>query len=112
MARCAVCAVHDPDSAVRQADFVYTDAWYSMGQENERDVRLTAFHAFQLNEQLLAQASSTVQVLHCLPAHRGEEITDDVLDGPASIALDQAENRMHAQKALLLYLLGREANAG
>ncbi len=98
--------VHDPRAAVHQADFVYTDAWYSMGQEDERDVRLPRFRSFQLNRELLAHAASGVQVLHCLPAHRGEEITDDVLDGPASIALDQAENRMHAQKALLLYLLG------
>jgi ornithine carbamoyltransferase len=98
--------VSDPRAAVRGADFIYTDAWYSMGQEQEREERLPRFRDFQVNADLLAVARSGVQVLHCLPAHRGEEITDDVLDGPASIALDQAENRMHAQKALLLRLLG------
>lgn len=95
----------DPREAVRDADFVYTDVWYSMGHEEEREARLSVFRPYQVNAALLAEAAPGVQVLHCLPAHRGEEITDDVLDGPASIALDQAENRMHAQKALLVLLM-------
>jgi ornithine carbamoyltransferase len=98
--------VNDPRAAVRGADFIYTDAWYSMGQEDEREARLPIFRPFQVNRELLAQAGPGALVMHCLPAHRGEEITDDVLDGPASIALDQAENRLHAQKALLVRLLG------
>jgi ornithine carbamoyltransferase len=95
----------DPRAAVQDADFVYTDVWYSMGHEEEREARLDVFRPYQVNADLLADAASGVQVLHCLPAHRGEEITDDVLDGPASIALDQAENRMHVQKALLASLM-------
>jgi ornithine carbamoyltransferase len=100
--------VNDPRAAVRDADFVYTDAWYSMGQEAEREARLPVFRPFQVNADLMAAASAGARVLHCLPAHRGEEITDDVLDGPASIALDQAENRLHAQKALLVRLMNAE----
>jgi ornithine carbamoyltransferase len=96
----------DPTAAVRDADFVYTDAWYSMGQEDEREVRLPRFRDFQLNAALLAAAGPGAQVLHCLPAHRGEEITDEVLDGSRSVTLDQAENRLHAQKAILLALMG------
>jgi ornithine carbamoyltransferase len=96
----------DPYQAVRGADFIYTDTWYSMGQEDEAALRRPIFKAYQVNAELLRAAGAGVKVLHCLPAHRGDEITDDVLDGPASIVYDQAENRLHAQKALLVELLG------
>jgi ornithine carbamoyltransferase len=94
----------DPHEAVRGVGFVYTDVWSSMGQESERELRRKVFAGYQVNAALLAQAPDA-WVMHCLPAHRGEEITDDVLDGPRSIALDQAENRLHAQKAILERLL-------
>ncbi len=100
--------VNDPIVAVNDADVVYTDAWVSMGQEDEAEKRRRDFRAFQVNRELLKHAKATVLVMHCLPAHRGEEITDDVIDGPNSIVLDQAENRLHAQKALLLWLLRPE----
>jgi ornithine carbamoyltransferase len=90
----------DPSEAVRGADFVYTDVWTSMGQEAEADARQALFEAYQVNERLLRHAPEAF-VLHCLPAHRGQEITSDVLDGPRSLVLDQAENRLHAQKAVL-----------
>jgi ornithine carbamoyltransferase len=93
-----------PQEAVRGASFVYTDAWTSMGQESEQELRRELFAGYQVNQALLAQAPEA-WVMHCLPAHRGEEITDDVLDGPRSIVLDQAENRLHAQKAILERLL-------
>jgi ornithine carbamoyltransferase len=94
----------DPVEAVRGADFVYTDVWTSMGQEEEQVERRTLFRPYQLNRQLLSHAPAA-WVMHCLPAHRGEEITDEVLDGERSIAFDQAENRLHAQKAILERLL-------
>jgi ornithine carbamoyltransferase len=95
----------DPTAAVRGVDVVSTDVWTSMGQEAEREARRRIFAPYQLNAALLAQAGPAAVVMHCLPAHRGEEITDDVLDGAQSIVLDQAENRLHAQKALLALLL-------
>jgi ornithine carbamoyltransferase len=95
----------DARAAVRQADVVYTDVWTSMGQEDEREERLKRFAGFQVNEQLLALAPAHAKVLHCLPAHRGEEVTSEVLDGPRSVVFRQAGNRMHAQKALLKWLL-------
>jgi ornithine carbamoyltransferase len=94
----------DPREAVRGADFVYTDVWTSMGQESEREERKRLFAAYQVNAALLREAPEAF-VMHCLPAHRGEEITDEVLDGPRSIVLDQAENRLHSQKAILERLL-------
>jgi ornithine carbamoyltransferase len=97
--------VRDPYEAVDGADAIYTDAWYSMGQEVERDHRAQMFPPYQVNARLLAAARPSAIVLHCLPAHRGQEITDDVLDGPQSQVLDQAENRLHAQKAVLCALL-------
>lgn len=97
---------HDPAAAVKKADVIYTDVWTSMGQEAERDVRLKKFAKFQLNEALLAKAPAHCKVLHCLPAHRGEEISAGVADGPASAIFDQAENRLHVQKAILEWLLG------
>jgi ornithine carbamoyltransferase len=95
----------DPLKAVRDADVVYTDVWTSMGQESERDHRLKTFAKYQVNAQLLAKAPKHAKVLHCLPAHRGEEITDDVLDGPQSVVFEQAGNRLHVQKAILQWLL-------
>ncbi|HKF00536.1 MAG TPA: ornithine carbamoyltransferase [Actinomycetes bacterium] len=96
---------HDPRTAVKGADVVYTDVWASMGQEPEAEERTFMFRPYQLNTDVLAEAAADVVVLHCLPAHRGEEISADVLDGPFSAAFDQAENRLHAQKALLCWLL-------
>jgi ornithine carbamoyltransferase len=99
--------VHVPVEAVRGADAIYTDVWTSMGQEAEREKRVRAFQAYQVNRALVAHAKPGARVMHCLPAHRGEEITDDVLDGPQSLALAQAENRLHVQKAVQVRLLGR-----
>ena len=97
---------HDPRDAATGADVLYTDVWTSMGQEQQRVQRLEAFARFQINDTVVRFAKPSALVMHCLPAHRGEEITDAVLDGPQSIVLDQAENRLHAQKAILLHLLG------
>ncbi|MDG4798434.1 ornithine carbamoyltransferase [Micromonospora sp. WMMD1082] len=95
----------DPVAAVRDADVVATDTWTSMGQEGDGQDRNTPFLPYQVNKALLGHAAPEAIVLHCLPAHRGEEITDEVLDGPHSAVFDQAENRLHAQKALLTFLL-------
>jgi ornithine carbamoyltransferase len=97
----------DAAAAVSGADVIATDSWTSMGQEGDGLDRHGPFLPFQVNAELLAQAKPHAIVLHCLPAHRGEEITDEVLDGPASVVLDEAENRLHAQKALLAWLLIR-----
>jgi ornithine carbamoyltransferase len=96
----------DPREAAEGADVLYTDVWTSMGQEAERARRLEAFARYQVSETLVSFAKPSVLVMHCLPAHRGEEIVEAVLDGPHSIVLDQAENRLHAQKAVILGLLG------
>jgi ornithine carbamoyltransferase len=96
---------HDPVEAVRNADVVYTDTWTSMGHEKEAGQRQRDFKAFQVNRELLSHAQRSAVVMHCLPAHRGEEITDEVLDGSRSLVLDQAENRLHAQKAVMVWLL-------
>src|SRR5439155_1511202 len=96
----------DARKAAAGADVIYTDVWTSMGQEAERARRQEAFSRYQVNETIVGFAKPSVLVMHCLPAHRGEEITDAVLDGPHSIALDQAENRLHAQKAVILTPLG------
>jgi ornithine carbamoyltransferase len=96
----------DPREAVRDAAVVYTDAWTSMGQEAETEERRDAFRAYQLNDALLDAAAPDVVAMHCLPAHRGEEITSEVIDGPRSLILDQSENRLHVQKALLVEILG------
>ncbi|MBI4387849.1 MAG: ornithine carbamoyltransferase [Candidatus Omnitrophica bacterium] len=94
----------DPIKAVRGADIVYTDVWVSMGEEDEAESKKKAFREFQINSELLAKAKSSVRVMHCLPAHRGEEITNEVLEGKKSIVFQQAENRLHVQKAILVYL--------
>jgi len=95
-----------PSEAVTNADVVYTDTWTSMGQEEEAKKREQVFPPFQVNNALLRHAKPTAIVMHCLPAHRGQEITDEVADGPQSVLFTQAHNRMHAQKALLARLLG------
>ena len=96
--------LNDPQKAVKNADIVYTDVWASMGQEAEAETRKKIFAPYQVNSELLAQAKSSVKVMHCLPAHRGDEITDAVIDGPHSIVFDEAENRMHVQKAIMVKL--------
>jgi ornithine carbamoyltransferase len=96
----------DPKEAVRDADVINTDVWASMGQEEEQAARVKAFAGFQVNEALLDNARGNCMVLHCLPAHRGEEITDDVMEGPHSAVWDEAENRLHVQKAIMATLMG------
>ena len=95
----------DPIAAVRDADIVYTDVWVSMGQEGERQERMKRFRDYQLNQALLDRAKKDALVMHCLPAHRGEEITTEVIDGPRSVVIDEAENRLHVQKAVMEILL-------
>jgi ornithine carbamoyltransferase len=96
----------DPLRAVQGADCIYTDVWVSMGQEKEHALRLRAFKKYQVNAKLMANAAPEAVFMHCLPAHRGEEVSEDVIDGPQSIVFDQAENRLHVQKAILALLLG------
>lgn len=98
--------IHDPIKAAKDADVLYTDVWTSMGQQDEKQKRLSAFSGFTISEDLLKHASAECVVMHCLPAHRGEEISDDAIIGSQSIIFDQAENRLHIQKALLCTLLG------
>jgi len=96
----------DPKKAAADADFLYTDVWVSMGQEEEKAKRLKEFEGYQVNAELAALASPQVKIMHCLPAHRGEEISDDLIEGEKSIVFDQAENRLHVQKAVLELLAG------
>lgn len=103
----SVAVTDDPDAAADGADVLVTDTWTSMGQEGDGLDRVKPFRPFQINERLLSRADSKAVVLHCLPAHRGDEITDEVMDGPVSVVWDEAENRLHAQKALLVWLLER-----
>ena len=98
-------AGHDPMAAVRDADAVYTDVWASMGQESEAAARAAIFRPFQVNEKVMAAAKPGAKFMHCLPAHRGDEVTDGVADSPASVIFDQAENRLHVQKAILTLLM-------
>ncbi|MFB6356355.1 MAG: ornithine carbamoyltransferase, partial [bacterium] len=93
------------DRAVDGADFLYTDVWASMGQDRDAESVRDRFEPFQVNEQLLSQADDEARVMHCLPAHRGEEITNNIIEGPQSIVFDQAENRLHVQKALLATMI-------
>ena len=99
-----VTVVNDPAEAAAGADYLYTDVWASMGQEAEQEKRAKIFAGFQINDALLAKAAPGAKVLHCLPAHRGEEITDAVIEGPASVVWDEAENRLHVQKAILEWI--------
>jgi len=98
---------NDPDEACAGADVLYTDVWASMGQEDEAAERTLVFQSYRIDRAALDRAASDAIVMHCLPAHRGQEITDEVIDGPHSVVWDQAENRLHTQKALLLWLLDR-----
>lgn len=107
--RSTIACEADPAKAVANADLVYTDVWASMGQESEKARRDSDFKNYQVNAALLANAKPTVRFLHCLPAHRGEEVTAEIIDGPMSAVVQQAENRLHAQKALMLWLL-KDAN--
>ncbi len=97
--------ITNPVDAVKDADVVYTDVWVSMGQEKENEKRLKDLKPYQLNAALISKAKKDVLIMHCLPAHRGDEITDEVIDGPNSIVFDQAENRLHAQKAVMKLLM-------
>jgi ornithine carbamoyltransferase len=105
----SVTVTSDPAAAAAGADVLYTDVWASMGQEDEAASRVEVFRPYALDEQALALAAPDAVVMHCLPAHRGEEIAASVIDGPASIVFDQAENRLHAQKALLAFLLAERS---
>ncbi len=96
---------NDPGMAVRDADVVYADVWVSMGQESEREARLSAFQGYQVNGQLMKLAKKSAIFMHCLPAHRGEEVTDDVIDSKQSVVWDESENRLHSQKAIIYTLL-------
>ena len=100
-----VCLYRDPFEAARDADVLYTDVWTSMGQEAESQERKRIFKNYQINEKLLGVAKKDAIVMHCLPAHRGEEITADIIDGPQSVVIDEAENRLHVQKAVLEILI-------
>jgi len=97
----------DPVQAVKNADVVYTDVWASMGQESEQEARAKIFEGYQVNRKLMQHAKPDAIVMHCLPAHRGEEISAEILDGPLSVVWDQAENRLHVQKAILEILMGK-----
>jgi ornithine carbamoyltransferase len=97
---------HDPDSAADKADVVYTDVWTSMGQEAESERRGEIFLPYQVNEALFNRAKPDAIFMHCLPAHRGDEVTDGVIDSDRSVVFQQAENRLHIQKAILLALMG------
>jgi ornithine carbamoyltransferase len=101
-----VLVTHDPELAAKDSNVLYTDVWASMGQEAEADNRMPIFQPYQISEQLLSLADPEAIVLHCLPAHRGEEITEAVIEGSQSRVWEQAENRLHAQKALLASILG------
>jgi len=106
-----VTCVTDPSAAVSGADAVYTDAWTSMGQEQEAELRQTIFAPYQVDSKMMSQAAPHAVFMHCLPARRGNEVTDEVIDSAQSIVFDQAENRMHVQKAILLLLLDGIRNA-
>ena len=103
---------NDAKAAVAGADAVYTDVWASMGQEDETEERAAVFLDYQIDDDLMARANSGAFFLHCLPAHRGKEVTATVMDGPQSIVYDNAENRLHVQKAILLLLLGNGRKRG
>lgn len=100
--------IEDPREAVRDADIIYADVWASMGQETEKEIRLRAFREYQVNERLMSLASPKAFFMHCLPAHRGEEVTDGVLDAKNSIVYDEAENRLHIQRAIIALLVPGE----
>ena len=101
-----VTVIHDPVAAAQGADAIYTDVWASMGQEDQTETRARVFQPYQVNDALMSAAGADAVFMHCLPAHRGAEVTDSVIDSPASVVFDQAENRLHTQKALLAMLMG------
>lgn len=103
-----VTLVRDPGKALENAHVVVTDTWVSMGTENERDARLKAFKGFSIDGRMMDLAAPEAIFMHCLPAHRGQEVTDEVIEGPRSVVFDEAENRLHAQKALLVFLMSDE----
>ena len=105
---CSITVEEDLFKAAKGADVLYTDVWTSMGEEAEREIRFKALHNYQINQELLNEARPDAIVLHCLPAHRGEEITEEVLEGPQSFVFDQAENRLHVQKAIMALLMSDE----
>ena len=105
---CSITVEEDMFHAAKDADVLYTDVWTSMGEEAEREIRFKALHEYQINSELLAQARPEAIVLHCLPAHRGEEITEEVLEGTQSVVFDEAENRLHVQKAIMALLMSDE----
>lgn len=105
-----ITVLRSPAEAVADADIIYTDVWASMGQENEKEKRAVEFKDYQINEELIRYAKEDVIIMHCLPVHRGEEITDEVIDGTHSVVLDQAENRLHVQKAIMEMLMGVGSN--
>jgi ornithine carbamoyltransferase len=100
--------VHSPNNGARNADVIYTDVWTSMGQETEKEKRLKDFRGFQINGKLMAAANASAIFMHCLPAHRGEEVTDEVMDSPQSVVFNEAENRLHTQKAVMATLVHPE----
>ena len=100
-----------PQDAVRGAHAVHTDTWVSMGQENDKDTRRRAFEGFTVDSQMMELADPSAIFMHCLPAHRGDEVTSDVFDSSVSVVFDQAENRLHMQKAILTNLLGKRSGA-
>ncbi len=99
---------HDPLAAAKGADVIYTDVWASMGQKHEKEERMQRFQGFQVNEAIMAAAAKDALFLHCLPAERGLEVTDAVIEGKGSVVFDEAENRMHVQNALMLKIMGVE----
>jgi ornithine carbamoyltransferase len=109
---CKVLLTADPCEAVENADAVYTDVWTSMGQESEKAKRAAIFPPYQVNRELMEKAKKSALFMHCLPAHRGEEVTDEVIDSAQSIVFDQAENRLHVQKAIMLLLIDKKNKNG
>ncbi len=103
--KCSIDINHNPKEAVKHADAIYTDVWASMGQESQKEERMEAFREFQVNAKLMSLAKNTALFMHCLPAHRGEEVTDQVMDSRQSVVFDQAENRLHTEKAVLAHVM-------
>ena len=103
-----VSVINDPMEAAKNTDLIVTDVWASMGQEDEQHERVDAFSDFQVNDEIMSVANSDALFMHCLPAHRGEEVTTSVIDGPQSVVFDEAENRLHSQKALLEFLMNKQ----